>query len=158
LARDGLAASSLPSSRPYAESETAHAATASGTTTRKKYEEYEGKNTKPNWFLCVLLRVRRALRAPRAEAVGPGSASRKDGSRLPTLTGEGPGEGFGTSASHVGDIDGDGHDDLAVGAWQYAREAISGGRIYLPQSVWFGRPLDERLVNEAIRIAEAGIR
>jgi hypothetical protein len=57
--------------------------------------------------------------------------SGKDGSRLLTLTGEGPGEGFGTSASYAGDIDGDGHDDLAVGAWQYAREAISGGRIYL---------------------------
>jgi hypothetical protein len=57
--------------------------------------------------------------------------SGKDGARLLTLTGEGPGEGFGTSASYAGDIDGDGHDDLAVGAWQYAREAISGGRIYL---------------------------
>lgn len=57
--------------------------------------------------------------------------SGKDGSRLLMLTGEGPGEGFGTSASYAGDLNGDGHDDLAVGAWQYAREAISAGRIYL---------------------------
>jgi hypothetical protein len=57
--------------------------------------------------------------------------SGKDGSRLLALTGEGPGEGFGTSASAAGDIDGDGHADLAVGAWQYAGEAISAGRIYV---------------------------
>jgi hypothetical protein len=54
-----------------------------------------------------------------------------DGSRLLTLTGEGPGEGFGTSASTAGDVDGDGHADLAVGAWQYAAAAKSGGRIYV---------------------------
>ncbi|HJR60016.1 MAG TPA: FG-GAP-like repeat-containing protein [Vicinamibacterales bacterium] len=57
--------------------------------------------------------------------------SGRDGSRLLTLTGEGPGEGFGTSASAAGDIDGDGHADLAVGAWQYGGAAVSGGRIYL---------------------------
>ena len=57
--------------------------------------------------------------------------SGKTGTRLLTLTGEGPGEGFGTSASTAGDIDGDGHADLAVGAWQYAGAAVSGGRIIL---------------------------
>ena len=54
-----------------------------------------------------------------------------DGSRLLTLTGEGPGEGFGTSASSAGDLDGDGHADLAIGAWQYGAAAPSGGRIYV---------------------------
>jgi hypothetical protein len=57
--------------------------------------------------------------------------SGKTGARLLTLTGEGAGEGFGTSASTAGDIDGDGHADLAVGAWQYGAAAISGGRIYV---------------------------
>jgi hypothetical protein len=57
--------------------------------------------------------------------------SGKTGARLLTLTGEGPGEAFGTSASAAGDIDGDGHADLAIGAWQYAGAAISGGRIYV---------------------------
>jgi hypothetical protein len=57
--------------------------------------------------------------------------SGRDGSRLLTLTGEGPGEGFGTSASSAGDVNGDGHADLAIGAWQYGAAALSGGRIYV---------------------------
>lgn len=57
--------------------------------------------------------------------------SGRTGQRLLTLTGETAGEGFGTSASHAGDVDGDGHADLAVGAWQYAGAAMSGGRIYI---------------------------
>jgi hypothetical protein len=57
--------------------------------------------------------------------------SGKDGHRLLTLTGESPGEMFGTSQSHAGDIDGDGHADLAIGAWQHASAAMSGGRIYI---------------------------
>jgi Tetratricopeptide repeat/FG-GAP-like repeat/FG-GAP repeat len=57
--------------------------------------------------------------------------SGKDGHRLFVLTGETTGEGLGTSPSPAGDVDGDGHADLIVGAWQYAREAISGGRAYL---------------------------
>ncbi len=57
--------------------------------------------------------------------------SGKSGVRLLTLTGETAGEGFGTSASAAGDLDGDGHADLAVGAWQYAAAAQSGGRIYI---------------------------
>jgi hypothetical protein len=57
--------------------------------------------------------------------------SGRDGRRLLTLTGETAGEGFGTSPSNAGDVDGDGHADLIVGAWQYAGAAISGGRAYL---------------------------
>jgi FG-GAP-like repeat/FG-GAP repeat/Tetratricopeptide repeat len=57
--------------------------------------------------------------------------SGKDGHVLLTLTGEGPGEGFGTSPSVAGDVDGDGHADLIVGAWQYKGAAIGGGRAYL---------------------------
>ncbi len=54
-----------------------------------------------------------------------------DGHRLLTLTGEGPGEGFGIGPSEAGDVDGDGRPDLIIGAWQYAGSAISGGRAYL---------------------------
>jgi hypothetical protein len=57
--------------------------------------------------------------------------SGKDGRRLLTLTGETPGEGFGTSSSIAGDVDHDGHDDLIVGSWQQASGAISGGRTLL---------------------------
>jgi hypothetical protein len=57
--------------------------------------------------------------------------SGKDGRRILTLTGETAGEGFGTSPSVAGDVDGDGHADLIVGAWQYAGAAAGGGRAYL---------------------------
>jgi hypothetical protein len=57
--------------------------------------------------------------------------SGKDGHPLLTLTGETAGEGFGTSPSVAGDVDGDGHADLIVGAWQFAGAAVSGGRAYL---------------------------
>jgi hypothetical protein len=57
--------------------------------------------------------------------------SGKSGRALLTLTGETAGEGFGTSSSVAGDVDGDGHADLIVGAWQYSGAAMSGGRAYL---------------------------
>jgi ribosomal protein L24E len=53
------------------------------------------------------------------------------GKRLLTLTGETAGEGFGIGPADAGDVDGDGNDDLIIGAWQYAGAAISGGRAYL---------------------------
>jgi hypothetical protein len=57
--------------------------------------------------------------------------SGRTGRRLFTLTGESAGDGFGTSASQAGDVDGDGRADLIVGAWQYGKTAISAGRAYL---------------------------
>jgi tetratricopeptide (TPR) repeat protein len=54
-----------------------------------------------------------------------------DGHRLLTLAGETAGEGFGTTLSVAGDVDGDGNADLIVGSWQYAGAAISGGRAVL---------------------------
>ncbi len=57
--------------------------------------------------------------------------SGKDGKRLLTLTGETQGEGFGTSPSVAGDVDGDGHADLIVGAWQFSGAAVGGGRARL---------------------------
>ncbi len=57
--------------------------------------------------------------------------SGRSGARLLSLTGETAGEGFGSSQSRAGDVDGDGVPDLIVGAWQYAGAAASGGRAYL---------------------------
>jgi hypothetical protein len=57
--------------------------------------------------------------------------SGRTGERLLTLTGETSGDGFGTSKSTAGDVDGDGMEDLIVGAWQYGKAAVSAGRAYL---------------------------
>jgi hypothetical protein len=57
--------------------------------------------------------------------------SGRDGKRLFAFTGETAGEGFGTSPSNAGDVDGDGHADFIVGAWQYGVVASSAGRAYL---------------------------
>jgi hypothetical protein len=54
-----------------------------------------------------------------------------DGKRLLALTGEVAGAGFGTSASVAGDVDGDGHADLIVGAWQFSGAANGAGKAYL---------------------------
>jgi hypothetical protein len=57
--------------------------------------------------------------------------SGRTGALLLTLTGETAGEGFGTSNSVAGDVNGDGHADLIVGSWQYGAAAGGGGRAYL---------------------------
>ena len=70
------------------------------------------------------------------EARGPSTGrvyvhSGRTGKRLLVMTGESAGDGFGTSPSMAGDVDGDGRADLIVGAWQYGKVATSGGRAYL---------------------------
>ena len=57
--------------------------------------------------------------------------SGKDGRNLLTLTGETAGDGFGTSHSLAGDVDGDGHADLIVGAWQFGGAAVGAGKCTL---------------------------
>jgi hypothetical protein len=69
-------------------------------------------------------------------ALGPSTGriymvSGRTGKPLYALTGEAAGDGFGTSPSMAGDVDGDGRADLIVGAWQYGQVATSGGRAYL---------------------------
>ena len=69
-------------------------------------------------------------------AKGPGTGrayvySGRTGRHLFTFTGETPGEGFGTTHSVAGDVNGDGRADLIVGSWQYSGAAQSGGRAYL---------------------------
>lgn len=54
-----------------------------------------------------------------------------DGRNLHTFTGEAGGDGFGIGPADAGDVDGDGHDDIIVGAWQHASAAPGGGRVYL---------------------------
>ncbi len=51
------------------------------------------------------------------------------GRTLLTITGDTPGAALGTSSSRAGDVNGDGHADLAVGAWQFGGAAWSGGRV-----------------------------
>ena len=58
-------------------------------------------------------------------------ASGASGKILYSLTGETAGDGFGTSPSMAGDVDGDGRADLIVGAWQFGGAAASGGKAYL---------------------------
>jgi hypothetical protein len=54
-----------------------------------------------------------------------------DGKLLFTHTGEVAGDGFGIGVADAGDVDGDGADDLILGAWQHASGALSGGRVYV---------------------------
>lgn len=55
--------------------------------------------------------------------------SGRTGERLWAVAGETAGEGFGIGPADAGDVDGDGHDDLVVGAWQHASAARSGGKV-----------------------------
>ncbi len=57
--------------------------------------------------------------------------SGRTGGSLLTLTGEHAGDGFGIGPARAGDVNGDGHDDLVVGAWQYRQAAPSGGKVYV---------------------------
>ncbi len=57
--------------------------------------------------------------------------SGRTGKRLYVFRGDTAGEGFGTTHSTAGDVNGDGRADIIVGSWQYGVAAPGGGRAYL---------------------------
>jgi hypothetical protein len=61
------------------------------------------------------------------------------GERLRTINGDDPGEGLGIGRG-AGDLDGDGHDDLLLGAWLNSTAAPQGGQCMLVSGK-NGRPL-----------------
>jgi hypothetical protein len=74
---------------------------------------------------------------PDVAASGPAGSgvahlySGRDGRVLHTFRSNRRDELFGNHISGAGDVDGDGRDDLIVGAWQYSGAAESAGRAYL---------------------------
>lgn len=69
-------------------------------------------------------------------AAGPNAGriyvhSSATGKRLLTIDGHRASEGFGTSSAHCGDVNADGHADMAVGAWQHSSAAKAAGRVYV---------------------------
>jgi len=52
------------------------------------------------------------------------------GERLRTIAGDHAGDGLGIGRG-AGDIDGDGHADLILGAWLESSAAVQGGKVYL---------------------------
>jgi len=54
-----------------------------------------------------------------------------DGERLLTLTGEYAGDGFGIGTAEAGDVNGDGKDDLVIGAWQNGEGGQGAGKVYV---------------------------
>ena len=69
-------------------------------------------------------------------AVGPAAGKiyvygGADGRRLLTMSGEASGDGFGIGSAEAGDVDGDGHDDLVVGAWRHGSAAPGAGKVYV---------------------------
>jgi len=65
--------------------------------------------------------------------VGSGAAwvhSGSDGRRIHRFVGR-PGEGLGSGSARAGDLDGDGVDDLVVGAWSNSDIADKAGKVYV---------------------------
>ena len=83
------------------------------------------------------------------------------GERVLAISGTTRGEGFGIGSADLGDLDGDGHDDLVVGSWQYAAAARSGGRVAIHSGkdgsllhAWTGKLADETFGFDATGIGD----
>ncbi len=83
------------------------------------------------------------------------------GERVLVLEGGTAGEGFGTSASDCGDVDGDGHADLVVGSWQHAAGGASAGRCTLHSgadgrvlATWTSRQAGDTLGFDAVGLGD----
>jgi hypothetical protein len=57
--------------------------------------------------------------------------SGKDGKRIASLPARSLGEGFGIGNAEAGDVNGDGHADLVVGAWTNGQKVLRAGRVYV---------------------------
>lgn len=84
-----------------------------------------------------------------------------DGRELLALGGEAAGDGFGIGPADAGDVDGDGHADLIVGAWQHASAAPAGGKAYLYSGedgalirAWTGRVMGETFGFDATNLGD----
>jgi membrane-associated phospholipid phosphatase len=69
-----------------------------------------------------------------------------------TLNGEGAGDRFGVSVRCAGDVNGDGHDDLIVGAYLNDAGGIDNGRAY----VYFGGPALDAVPDRILTGRESG--
>lgn len=85
--------------------------------------------------------------------------SGRTGEPIHVLSGESAGDGFGIGPADAGDVDGDGHDDLVVGAWQYSASAPSGGKVYVysGKDATLVRTITGRVMGETLGFDATGL-
>jgi len=76
--------------------------------------------------------------------------SGQSGDLIRSLVGQEPGDRFGHALANLGDLDGDGYPELAVGAHRYSALRISSGRVY----IFSGRTGDTLLILDGASLFE----